>query len=154
MGPVMDRLRSAVAWSGSDVTLSMFVISSHAAAPPVELQNRCIPDRLRTYELDDEADVLGGQHLHEYDFVWKDLPSGLDEIVTACLTSALRDDAVVAWFGFEGSFDFRFLLHPDIAGQIYAVAADETVKLAFGDEYRSSDEWRRLLAELRGLLVR
>lgn len=145
----MDRLRSAVAWSGTDVTLSMFVVSRHPAVTLPEPVGTARPHHVRTYELEDEDDVLGGRGVHEYDLVWQDIPAGLHQIVTAWLVAALEHGAVVAWFGFEGSFDFDHLLHPDIAGQIYAVAVGESVKLALDDEYRLSDDWRDLLAELR-----
>ena len=61
----------------------------------------------------------------------------------------MTQGVVVAWFGFEGSFDFEHILHPDIVSHVYAVAAGEAVRLALDDEYRASDDWRRLLTELR-----
>ena len=146
----MDRFAAAVAWSGTDVTLSMFVVSPEAALPALDLPEvRSAPERIRTYELEDEEGVLHGRHVHEYDLVWDALPGDVEEIVTASLRSALAQGAVVAWFAFEGSFDFRFLLHPDVASQVYAVAADHGVHLALDDDRRSSGEWRALLAEHR-----
>jgi len=150
----MDRLRAALTWSGTDVTLSMFVVSPHPTVPPLEPGSDYQPDQLRTYELEDERGLLAGRHVYEYDLGWKDWPADLDQVVTDSLVSALREGAVVAWFGFEGSFDFEHVLHPDIASQVYAVAAGEAVRLALDDEYRLSTEWERLLAELRDRVVR
>lgn len=150
----MDRLRSALAWSGRDVTLSMFVVSPHDGAPPLDVGDWPPPDRIRMYELEDEAGRLRGRKVYEYDLVWTDFPADLERVVTDCLTAALRHEAIVAWFAFEGSFDFEHLLDPDISGQIYAVAAGEAVRLALEDQYRMSEHWRRLLSELRGHALR
>lgn len=146
----MKRLLAAVSWSGIDVTLSMFVISSRSEMPQFEPPELEIgPDDLRRYELHDEAGALGGRHVYEYDLVWKELPDDLVTVLTAGLLAALREGAGVAWFGFEGSFDFEYLLHPDVASQIYAVANPDVIRLALDDEYRCSSAWRDFLAEIR-----
>lgn len=150
----MERLRAALAWSGTDVTLSMFAVTPHSAPPPLNLSGGREPTRVRWYELDDDAGVLRGRHLYEYDLVWMDFPPGLDTLVTDCLVSALSQGADIAWFGFEGSFDFEYLLHPDIASQVYAVATGEAVRLALEDDYRASGDWARLLAGFRDHVLR
>lgn len=150
----MERLRAALTWSGTDVTLSMFVVTPHSATAPLDFSGAHAPARLRSYELDDEAGILRGRHLYEYDLVWTDFPPDLDKLVTDCLVSALSQGADIAWFGFEGSFDFEYLLHPEIASQVYAVAAGEAVRLALDDDYRASEDWRRLLAGLRDHALR
>lgn len=132
----------------------MFVLSPHSTVPRLDASDLEGLHRLRTYALEDEVGVLRAGQVYEYDLVWKDLPPDLDLIVTACLVSALEQGAVVAWFGFEGSFDFEHLLHSDVAGQIYAVAAGEAVRLALEDEYRLSDDWQRLLRELRDRVLK
>lgn len=148
MGIVTDRFLSALSWSGTDIMASMFVISSKSEIPPFEPDLRTIPNQVKIYELDDELRLLGGRHVYEYDIVWVQVPDDLEEIVTACLVDALRQGAIVAWFAFEGSFDFEYILHPDMAKHVYAVAADDGVKVAVDDEYRLSDDWRQFLGEL------
>lgn len=127
----------------------MFVISPHAAIPPFDSPDLQGPDHLRTYELEDEAGILRGRHAYEYDLIWKKFPPGVDQLVTHSLLSALREGAIIAWFGFEASFDFEHLLHPEIASQVYAVAAGDAVRLALDDATRTSSDWRQLLAALR-----
>jgi len=127
----------------------MFVISPHDTIPPFDHGDDFKPEQLRTYTLDGEAGTLGTWHVYEYDLVWKELPRDLDRAVTQSLLSALKHGAIIAWFAFEGSFDFDHLLHPDVASQVYAVAAGEVVQLALDDDYRLGDDWRNLLAELR-----
>lgn len=148
MGIVRDRFLSAIAWSGTEIMMSMFVISSNAEIPPFGPDLRTIPNHVRTYELDDELRLLGGRHVYEYDIVWEQVPGDFEEIVTACLVDARRQGAIVAWFAFEGSFDLEYILHPDIAKHIYAVAAGDGVELAVDDDYRLSDDWRQLLGGL------
>ena len=46
----------------------------------------------------------------------------------------------MAWFGFEGAFDFGCLLSAEIANQIYAVIDSEGVALA-SDSTLSSKVW-------------
>lgn len=155
MGLVMDRrLRAALAWSGSDATMSMFVITSAAEIPELNPEGVPAADLVRTYELEDEGGVLRGRHVHECDLVWRQLPERIADIVEAWLVSALAHGVVIAWFGLEGSFDFRHILSSDIASQVYAVAAGEAVRLALEDEYRLSPDWARLLGELRSQLLR
>ena len=47
----------------------------------------------------------------------------------------------MAWFGFEGSFDFRYLLTAEISNQIYAVIDSEGVAIA-SDSMLSSNAWQ------------
>ncbi len=145
----MQRLRAALAWSGTDVTLSMFVATPQSAIPPLDLSSGRAPTQVRSYKLDDDAGILRGRHLYEYDLVWTDFPPDLETLISDCLVSALSRGADIAWFGFEGSFDFEYLLHPDIASQVYAVGAGEAVRIALEDDYRASEDWARLLAGLR-----
>jgi hypothetical protein len=154
MGFVMDRLRAALVWSGSYATLSMFVITSADETPELDPNHVPAADLVRTYELEDEAGVLRGRSVYEYDLVWRKLPDDVTDIVEAWLTSALAHGVVMAWFGLEGSFDFGHLLSPDVASQVYAVADGEAVRIALDDEYRMSQDWARLLDELRGKLLR
>jgi hypothetical protein len=148
-------MRSAVSWSGTDVVLAMFVVSPRLAAPAPHHPLTHPPDRVRVYELEDVRGVLGEhRHLYEYDFVWREFPPGVDDLVSDYLVSALEDGAVIALFGFEGSFDFEYLLHPDVASQIYAVASNEGLHLAIDDEHRLSDEWRDVLRHRRESVLR
>ena len=151
---MIDRLRSAVCWSGTDVTLSMFLVSRTPEVPALTPLGMSTAGRLRAYELEDETGVLGGLHVYEFDFVFQEFPPDLDHFVTESLVAALKEGALVAWFGFEGSFDFEYLLHPEIARQVYAIAIGEVLRLALEDEYRSSPDWQQLLSRLRKHIVR
>lgn len=148
MGIVTDRFLSALSWGGTETMASMFVISSNSEIRSFEPYLRTISNQVKSYELNDELRLLGGRHAYEYDIVWEQVPGDFEEIVRACLVDALRQGAIVAWFAFEGSFSFEYILHPDVAKHIYAVAAGDGVELAVDDEYRLSDDWRQLLGEL------
>lgn len=149
-----DRCRAAIAWSGTEVTVSAFVVFPGASIPPLELRHVPRPVRVRTYELEDEARVLGGRDVVEYDLVWDAEPPELARVVRAVLVSAVEAGAVLAWCAFEGSCSFDHVLRPDIANQVYGVAAGDTVWLALDDERRHSEDWRRLLSELRERVLR
>lgn len=148
----MDRLRAALSWSGTSATVSLFVVTPRGPAPEFELAVLPANPRLESFDLDDDAGVLGGLHMYEYDLVWSDLPSDLEGAIQASLEWALRTGALLAWCAFEGSFDFDYLLHPDVAEQVYGVAAGEAIRLALDDDFRSSEQWKRLLLDLRQLL--
>ena len=124
-------IADALAWSGSGATLSMFVVSKCSSLlDPTAPSLEPVPIRTRKYVLDDEDNVLAGCHVVEYDFVFAEVPPNLDTFLSCCLHAARASGAEVAWFGFEGSFDFGCLLTPDIANQIYAVMDSEGVALA------------------------
>lgn len=152
MGPQMKRLKNALAWNGTNVTMSMFIISPDREPPPLALGS-LIPRTVKTYELSDEDNVVGSHNLFEYDLIWDELPEPIEGIVTTAIKDAIRKGAILAWFGFEGSFDFHYILHPEIARQVYAVANPESVWLAIDDDVRSGLRWQQTLAELRAKLL-
>lgn len=137
----MGAIADALAWSGSGATLSMFVVSKGSSLlDPAALSLEPVPIRTRTYALDDEDNVLSGRSVVEYDLVFAEVPTSLEVLLTRCLHAARASGAEVAWFGFEGSFDFGCLLSPEIANQIYAVIDSEGVALA-SDATLSSKGW-------------
>ncbi len=101
----------------------------------------------------DDAEVRPNHHVYEYDLTWSEVPDDLEEVVTTCLAMAEADGAPVAWFGFEGSFHFDYLFHPEIADQVYAVFEGGSVRLALDDEVRASPEWRELIGEVRNRVL-
>ena len=137
MGPIAN----ALTWSGSGATLSMFVVSKGRSLLELVLSLEPAPIRTRMYTLDDEDNVLSGQSVFEYDFVFTEVPSNLDAVLTQCLRAARAAGAEVAWFGFEGSFDFGCLLTEETANQTYAVADSEGMALA-SDATLSSKVWQ------------
>lgn len=138
----MGTIADALAWSGSGATLSMFVVSQGSSLlDPAALSLESTPTQTRTYILDDEDNVLSGRRVVEYDFVFAEVPSNIDSLLTRCLHAARASGAEVAWFGFEGSFDFGCLLTAEIANQIYAVMDSEGVALA-SDATLSSKAWQ------------
>jgi hypothetical protein len=64
------------------------------------------------------------------------------------LHEAIGQGAIVAWFAFEGSFDFECLLTPEIAAQVYAVADNAGVAIS-SDAQLESEGWRARVAEAR-----
>jgi hypothetical protein len=124
----MRTIADAIAWSGSGATLSMFVVSKGGSLlDPPALSLEIVPTRTRTYILDDEDNVLGGRRVVEYDLAFAEVPSKLDVLLTGCLHAARASGAEVAWFGFEGSFDFGCLLTAEIANQIYGTRCTNPV---------------------------
>lgn len=137
----MGTIADALAWSGSGAMLSMFVVSKGSLLlDPATLSLEPVPIRTRSYSLDDEDNVLSGRSVVEYDFAYADVPPNLEVLLTRCLHAARASGAEVAWFGFEGSFDFGCLLSPEIANQIYAVIDSEGVAIA-SDATLSSKAW-------------
>lgn len=149
----MTTLREAVSWSGTDVVLSLFVVwpiggSGEIVPPSAPAQPRLV----RTYDLQDEGGVLRGRRTSEIDLVFDDVPEDLDRLVEAWLTSSIRSGGAVAWFAFEGSFDFGHILTADVADQVYGVACPDFIALATDDQRRISEAWTRQLAVARRAL--
>jgi hypothetical protein len=127
----------------------MFVVSkSSARLDFAALSLEAAPLRTRTYDLDDEGNVLSGRRILEYDLSFDEVPSNLDALLTRCLRAARDSGADVAWFGFEGSFEFAHLLTADIANQIYAVIDSDGVALA-SDATLPSVAWQERIARAR-----
>lgn len=141
----MSTIADAVAWSGSGTTLSLFAIYSNVP-PTGELTSLALPEfRLRRYVLEDEAWLLGGRWVVEYDFHFGSLPSNLPQRLEALLQWARSGGAVVAWFGFEGSFHFEHVLTVDVANQIYAIADSEGIEIAEDQDIQSTS-WQARVA--------
>ncbi len=137
----MGTIEDALTWSGAGATLSLFAVYGDEP-PPGDLTSLGLPEfRLRRYVLDDDTRVLGGGSVVEYDLHFERLPSNLRECLGILLGWARFSGAVVAWFGFEGSFHFEHLLTGDIANQIYALADAEGVAHA-DDRDLTSASWR------------
>lgn len=141
VGALMGTIADAIAWSGSEAVLSMFVVSDSGALSDLALHLAPAPVAVRRYLLEDERSVLGGRTVWEYDFVFPGVPEDLDRILTCCLEGARAAGALVAWFGFEGSFDYALLLSSEVASQVYAVSDSTGVSIA-SDDTLSSDEWK------------
>jgi hypothetical protein len=149
----MNRLGAALCWSGSTATVSMFVVTTQSAPPALDPAVFGESARVDIFELVDERGSLKGKRVYEYDVVWVELPLDLEARLRSGLDWALQLGASIAWYGFEGSFDFDYLLHPSVADQVYGVAAGEAVRLALDDATRLSTEWQELLGGLRRLLM-
>lgn len=153
MGAAVTTLRAAISWSGTDVVLSLFVVWAIGAngevVPPSEPTQ---PRLVRTYALEDEGEILGGRRTSEIDLIFDDVPEDLDRLVEAWLTSSIRSGGAVAWFGFEGSFDFEHILTADVSDQVYGVAVPDFIALAMDDKRRTSDAWASQLADARRTL--
>ena len=74
------------------------------------------------------------------------LPADLESVITAWLGASIKAGAAVAWFAFEGSFDFGHILTADVASQVYAVGDERGYELALDADVRHSRGWARELA--------
>jgi hypothetical protein len=145
----MKTIKEALNWSGSGATLSMFVVGGAEPAPELAMAFGAIrPLRVRMYELEDEATVLGGRRVTEYDAEFRDVPKELDGYLLACMHEATESGSEVVWFGFEGSFSFEFFLDGAIASQIYALE-DSSGAVVATDEVLRSDPWRERIIQSR-----
>ncbi|WP_203656135.1 hypothetical protein [Demequina activiva] len=146
----MSRLLSALAWSGRDTMLSLFVAfprgGSSSLQPP---ESDSGPDALRFYELEDPENILPAFECVELDLIYNEPPLHLADVIAGWLQQALAAGAKLAWFAFEGSFDFEHVLTADIADQVYAVATRDGVELALADEQREGAAWPETLEAVR-----
>jgi hypothetical protein len=137
----MGSIPDALEWSGSGATISLFLVTEASTPPALDADFKIQPPRSRTYHLEDEGARLPGRNVFEYDFVFSGLPPDYESTFCGLLDSARRAGALVAWLGFEGSFDFEFLLSPEIANQVYGLVDSEGVAIADDATLHSAD-WR------------
>ncbi|MCP4964922.1 MAG: hypothetical protein GY926_06765 [bacterium] len=150
----MPKLEEMIAWSGSGATLSLFAV----VAPAVELTPSMsaagfIPKEVRQYELE-PLTGRAGHLVVEHDALFDIVPSRLVEYLAGCLDQAVAGGAMVAWFGFEGSFHFDHLLTPDVADQVYGVADGSGVAVVSEADQLSDEGWRSRVATARNFLQR
>lgn len=150
----MSSLEDALTWSGTEAALCLFMVwpdrCNVGIRPPEGVTQ---PRVVRTYELQDGDSVLGGKSTTEIDLIFSDVPEDIDAVVEGWLRSSIREGAQIAWFGFEGSFDFGHILSADIANQIYGVAYGSVVVLATDDQVRVSGDWADQLGIARQALA-
>jgi hypothetical protein len=145
-------VEKALTWSGSQATLSLFLVAK--SKPDLKLSwDSTQPIQVRSYDLEDLAGTLKGRQVFEYDAVFELVPTNLDRYLLSCLEEAMYKGAELAWYGFEGSFDYDHLLAPDIATQIYALADAAGAAIAVEDQVLNSDAWRERVAAARGRLL-
>jgi hypothetical protein len=138
----MSQLLAALAWSGRGTMLSLFVAFPHGGPSSVLRPDVTpLPSAVRFYELEHFNNSLPGLAWVEFDLVYEEPPSNLATIITAWLQAALAAGAHLAWFAFEGSFDFEHILTADIADQVFAIATSDGVELALADEHREGAAW-------------
>ena len=118
-GVPVSRLSSAISWSGTDVVLSLFVVwATGERGEIVQPMATAQPRTTRSYELEDVDEFLGGKSASEIDLIFDAVPRRIFSLlIHAWLTAAIRAGGVVAWFGFEGSFDFQHILTADVANR-------------------------------------
>lgn len=146
----MSRFTEAVSWSGRGVTLSLFAVFS-AAGPSSALEHThgSVAPAVRVYHLDDARGRLRGRQCYEYDLALDSLPSDTESFVAGWTQTALDAGAEVAWFAFEGSFDFDHILTADVATQVFAVGTGAGVDLAIEDSVRTASSWSAKIVEVR-----
>ena len=130
--------------------LSLFVVWAAADRSELVVSPAPTPPRLvRSYDLPDERGYLNGRATSEFDLIFDSVPADLDQVVEAWLIAATRAGGLLAWFGFEGSFSFEYLLTAEVADQIYGVAGQDFIVLATADDHRTGDGWVDELAVAR-----
>lgn len=151
----MSRFLEAVQWNDEEALISLFVAAP--TAEPFDLAfhiNGSVPDRIETYHLEDDENVLSGLQVVEYDLYFAALPTELGPYLEACLEQVCAQGARVAWLGFEGSFHYDHLLNGTIARYLYGVAAQgEPTALALDDDLRTGPGWPKVLAPYRDKLL-
>lgn len=149
----MSTLNGAIAWSGRDVTLSLFVAFPDRATPLVPTPAQTPKARLiRRYDLEDLDHHLSGRSCSEYDLIYDEIPPDLESIVESWIAEALAAGADFAWFAFEGSFDFEHILTRDVASQLFGLGTSEGIELALDDDYREGPKWAALVGSARDRL--
>lgn len=145
----MVSVAEAITWDGRGATLLLFVVAA-ADAPTVHPVNHMwLPREVRTYDLEDAEELLGGRVVRELDVRYDAVPEPLGDCVTAWLRAAVGAGAELAWFAFEGSFHFEHLLTPDIAGQVFGIADAGAIALALDDDHRKGPDWVAVLDRFR-----
>lgn len=146
----MSRFTDAISWTGTDVTLILFVIFPRGSVRELSAPKLVsAPDRVRTYEMIDDFGVIGGRRCIEYDIGFQCLPPDIDRVASGWLDSAMTAGGQVAWLTAEGTFSFLDLLTDDVATTVFGVATQEGKWLALDDDYRFSSRWLESLAGLR-----
>lgn len=138
MGSVSD----AIQWTGTSAIVSLFVVAPSSVTPHVKMTHRATsPFQVRSYELVDDEVVLPERCVHEFDAEFGDVPRDLESYLHDCLAEALEAGGLVAWLGFEGSFDFHHLLTDDIATEIYGVGDVEGISVVLSEDQIRSRDW-------------
>lgn len=150
----MSKVGDGVAWMGTDVMLSMFVVLPHGRrmSMPRAADTTPPPFVHPAYPLEDELGLLDGHDVVEFDFVFDTLPNDFAGFLERRLMEAVAAGAVVAWFAFEGTFRFDYLLVDQLAPHIYAVADRNGVELAIEDDVLISERWRDRIRAARACL--
>jgi hypothetical protein len=102
--------------------------------------------------LEDEDRILREKILIEVDFCYGEIPSNISSVLALSLVEARKIDAIVAWFAFEGSFDFHFVLTKEIANQVYALVDADGLEIAT-DETIVSDAWAKRVEVARAKII-
>lgn len=148
----MPRLDEMIAWSGSGAVLSLFmVVASTEDHEPTMSAAGYVPNKVTGYEMESVGSTPGFR-IFEYDAHFDVVPEHLSAYLAACLDQALECGALVAWFGFEGSFHFDHILTPDITEQIYGVADSSGIALITEAVQLTNGGWGRRVATAWGRL--
>lgn len=144
MTPTEEELR----WAGTWAMLSLFVVMEPGSAAKFQLDLEEPVDDLRRYDLDDDDALLGGLKVVEIDILFQSVPRNLGAFLLKCLRIAMsQEGTVVAWFGFEGTFELRLLYSDWAFDCIYAVADVSGITFASGEDRRGSSRWKERLKD-------
>jgi hypothetical protein len=147
----MGRILEAIGWTGTGYTVILFVVTSSPTPLSLDFETETVhPSSVRIYILEDENQVLGGLHTHEYDLRFEELPRELGLYLGDCLRQACTGGAGFAWLAFEGSFNFDYILNDQVADQIYGIcAAGSEPIVVLDDAIQASSAWKDELSRLR-----
>jgi hypothetical protein len=152
VGPIVINLRQALVSTGSGAELNLYVLLDASLVETYQ-EPAGVAALLRSvrFPLEDEEAALSERALIEFDYYYQAIPEPLVEELSALLVRAVSNGAEIAWFGLEGSFDFRYLLDAQVAPQIYGVATSKgEMHIALDDELRVSAQWADVLVRIRG----
>lgn len=147
----MSRFVDAVSWSDQGAVFSLFTVFGAAAPPGVLKQARswASSPTVCVYHLEDLDKRLGDRQCYEYDLVFDAVPLDIEVHAKSWLRTALEAGAEIAWFAFEGSFDFNHILTADVARQVFGVGDGAGIELAVEDQVRASGDWVARILEVR-----
>jgi len=146
----MSRVTDALAWRGSGFIVSLFLVSRSAEPPDLDFVTSEVSlSSVRNYELERDDRDRDDPYVYEYDLYLEELPVNLEAFLSECLRRAC-EKGLVAWLGFEGSFDFGHLLTAEVADQTYGVCvAGSLPAIAIDDDILTGTVWPLTLGDAR-----
>jgi len=153
MGSLARPVAEAITWSGTAATVCAFAaFRGGPTLEPAALARSVGASEVRTYYMEDEDHVLGDLDVWEVDVDYASVPVDLEGHLASVLRRLVEAGGLVAWLGFEGSFDFEHVLAEDVSNQVYGVATDDWLRINLGDERWTDLTWASTVLRARAAL--